>query len=79
MRRLVNSDVDVTLTTFEKGNGAFVFIGDEFAGTIERDTLGWTGNAVYGTSSLCDGSMWGLVRQIIHIHALGSLLHMALI
>lgn len=73
MSRIVNPDVDVTLITFSKGEGAFVFVGDEFAGSVERDSIGWTGNAVLGTEALHDGSMWGLVQKVYRAHAIGSL------
>ena len=78
MSRIVNPDVDITLVTFAKGDGAFVFVGDEFAGSVERDPIGWTGNAVLCNERLNDISMWGLVQQIYRTHAFGSLAMMFL-
>lgn len=72
--RTIVSDVDVTVMTFAKGNGAFVFVGDEYAGSVERDEIGWTGNAVLGNNPIPSAvAMWDVVRSILHVHARQSL------
>lgn len=73
MKKIVN-DVDVTVMLFSEGKGAFVFIGDEFAGALEQDAIGWTGYPVLGETALYSpGDMWGVVRTMVHDYAHQSL------
>jgi hypothetical protein len=65
------SGASVEVYTFDKGNGAFVFVDDEFAGSVERDAMlqTWTSVPLYrrAISAPADG-MWSAVRAVIHAH-----------
>ena len=68
-KAIKNATVEVF--TFDKGNGAFVFVDSELAGSVERDlTLNtWTSVPLYrfGMTAAADG-MWSAVRNVIHAH-----------
>lgn len=66
MKKIVN-DVDVTVMLFSKGKGGFVFVGDEFAGAIEQDSIGWTGYPFKGNGALYSPEgMWTVVGTMVH-------------
>lgn len=65
------NDVCVEVCTYEKGNGALVFVADEYAGSAERDgELGtWTAfpMSTEPGSDSSDG-LWGAVQRLVHVH-----------
>lgn len=61
----------VEVFTFDKGNGAFVFVDHELAGSVERDPNlnTWTSVPLYrGRMSEPADAMWSAVRNVIHAH-----------
>jgi hypothetical protein len=68
-KAIKNATVEVF--TFDKGNGAFVFVDSELAGSVERDVRleTWTSVPLY-RGRMCEPAdgMWSAVRNVIHAH-----------
>lgn len=68
--------VPVEILTYAKGDGALVFVMDEYAGSVERDTdlRTWTAYPLYtepGSNS--SAGMWEAVQRVIHVHILSAM------
>lgn len=65
------SGVPIEVMTFAKGDGALVFVSDEYAGSVERDAdlRTWTAYPLYVESgSNASAGMWEAIRRVIYVH-----------
>jgi hypothetical protein len=66
----------VEIMTFSKGNGALVFVADEYAGSAERDESGqsWTAFPLYRLpeTETVAGGLWEAVGMIVSAHVAGA-------
>lgn len=68
--------VSVEVMTYSKGDGALVFVDDEYAGSAERDSelQTWTAFPLFADNGVNSSEgMWSAVRRIVRVHLLASM------
>lgn len=68
--------VPVEILTYAKGDGALVFVMDEYAGSVERDSdlRTWMAYPLYTeTGANSATGMWEAVQRVIHVHILAAM------
>jgi hypothetical protein len=68
--------VPVEILTYAKGDGALVFVSDEYAGSVERDAdlRTWTAYPLYTEpGENASAGMWEAIRRVIHVHVLSAM------
>ena len=67
--------IDVEIVSYDKGNGAFVFISDEYAGSVELDPSlrTWSANPLYSEHGGSSAARWEAIRYVVHIYVTSAM------